>query len=411
VFSLTGHHSRHNWAFPICRGRSSPKGPTLAGAFLVGLLLIGCSDQGERYPVGFVHPSDKAMSHEQEIGFTSFRFNSNQGADSGGPFTPTDSEVSRQADHSADGGFECPIAHQVDTQPCGRCGMQRRLCYTESLGEKLIWGPWGECIGELPVDHGCDPGSTSAQPCGLCGTRRLICQQDCSWSAGACEQPLSAECLPGDHEFVEALSCRRGGRGRMCRPDCSFENFGECTDGPTKTACLPNIEVALPQDSAGQLLTELRRIDAYPTRNGLQIGSCPAGLGSVRARHDAIVLHNSSPIATVRVSVWTGPTALSPADLQTRMWSYRDNVACPVPDELWESCATRVVETCDEFTAGAPFACRAGWAGLVDERSGASGADNRIEIGPENSAVVIVAGRRPSDFGSYQLFVRTDEMG
>lgn len=335
----------------------------------MGPPLIGCSDQADRYPMGFVHPSENGSPHEREIGSTSIRFNSNQGADSGGPLAPKVWEVCRQADRSPDGGLDCRIAQQVDTQPCGRWGIQRRHCKMEPLGEKLSWGPWGECIGKLSVDHGCEPGSASAQPWGLCGARRLICQTDCSWGASPCEQPFRAEWLPGDYEFVEGLSCRRGGRGRLCRQDCSFENFGECTEGPTKTACLPSIEARLPQDSAGQLLMEQRRIAAYPTRNELQSGRCPAGVGSVGGRHDAMVLQNRSPIGTIRVSVWTGPTAMSPADLQTRMWSYRDNVCCPVPHELWKSCATLVVDTGDEFTAGDPcHVVPAGPVSLTNDR-------------------------------------------
>lgn len=163
-----------------------------------------------------------------------------------------------------DGGSDAPLAppgspcttiNEQQSQACGYCGEQLRVCLPGSDGGGLVWQPWGSCFGE--VDGGCAPGTQTTGACGRCGTQSLVCQSDCRFSAGACLN--QGVCNAGDVEFVSQLSCDGGGRSRTCSNACAWGQFGACeappptdvidipsTVGSTGTRVLPLVTPGIP---------------------------------------------------------------------------------------------------------------------------------------------------------------------
>ncbi|HQP37176.1 MAG TPA: MYXO-CTERM sorting domain-containing protein [Polyangiaceae bacterium] len=76
---------------------------------------------------------------------------------------------------------ECCSAGQVETQGCGNCGKQTRVCSSDGH-----WGGWSGCDGQGP----CSPGQQDSKACCDCGTQTRTCGGNCQWQDwGGCGGP------------------------------------------------------------------------------------------------------------------------------------------------------------------------------------------------------------------------------
>ncbi len=177
------------------------------------------------------------------------------------------------ADGSSDGGGACTPG-KTDTQACGKCGSQLRVCNSDSkwsdwsactgetgacvagetetetcddgrkrtrtCSETCSWGAFGACEGE----PWCTPGASEKGTCGNCGEQFRICGADKTWSDwSACTK--EGECAPG---AVGEEACGVGGkRSRTCSASCSWGAFGTCIG--SATPCTPG---AIEQDVCGK---------------------------------------------------------------------------------------------------------------------------------------------------------------
>lgn len=143
-------------------------------------------------------------------------------------------------------GSACTTSGGVQSQACGMCGVQERVCL--DLGSGLQWQAWGSCKSE--VVNGCLPGSTTYEACDLCGRRRRECTSACAWITGICENQNPNACEPGLVDWVGELSCPTGsGRTRACsdidldaavdaaQTGCMWGTYATtCTPPPTSTS-------------------------------------------------------------------------------------------------------------------------------------------------------------------------------
>ncbi len=80
-------------------------------------------------------------------------------------------------------GASCPIADQITSKPCGKCGIRETICLpAPELGPTAKrWSEYGMCINEAP--DGCLPGEVQTTPIGCAaGTRTRTCTAFCGWS-------------------------------------------------------------------------------------------------------------------------------------------------------------------------------------------------------------------------------------
>jgi len=124
-------------------------------------------------------------------------------------------------------GSPCTTANEIQTQPCGYCGTQERLCLYDS-NNKFTWGAWGYCQGQPP--NACDPNGPPnvGAACGNCGKTTSQCLSNCTWDlTSTCVEPVDA-CKPDSTEFKSGLSCQQGGRAHQCDSTCAWEDWSDC---------------------------------------------------------------------------------------------------------------------------------------------------------------------------------------
>jgi hypothetical protein len=141
----------------------------------------------------------------------------------GGPDALTDAG----ADVLPEAGSSCAPVNATETESCGICGTQSRVC----LGSPPVWQPWGACTGE--ADAGCVPGTQNMTACGFCGTLTMLCQNDCTWAVSECKGQPANGCAPDTVDFEPGLSCTLPqGRQRTCDSTCVWGSYGNCEAPP-----------------------------------------------------------------------------------------------------------------------------------------------------------------------------------
>jgi hypothetical protein len=229
----------------------------------------------------------------------------------------------------AETGSPCSPLNAVQTQKCGLCGQQQRVCIDPDAedGGNLRWQEWGACVNE--VDGGCVPGTTVDAGCGRCGSAALTCSKSCTWpTTVACKN--EGPCWPGEVDSVLSLSCDAGlGRERSCDNTCEWSAYGSCEVIPD------GIEIPTTVDGrTGKRITlgdDPKIGYHYPYSSS---GSCGDGYWNAYYGWSQYVwalveLKNPTSNPAV-VSVWTykatGAGALSPYELQIRALSSHPNI-------------------------------------------------------------------------------------
>ncbi len=113
--------------------------------------------------------------------------------------------------------MECPPGAS-ESVPCGRCGMQTRICDGT--------GHWqnGMCVGEGV----CMPGETRTGTCQICGTQTTTCSAACDWNPpSACVGGVTCGTAPAE-------MCVNPTTLRTYEPRCQT---GACVYAPNDVVC------------------------------------------------------------------------------------------------------------------------------------------------------------------------------
>jgi hypothetical protein len=102
------------------------------------------------------------------------------------------------------------------SQACGNCGTQSRICANGA------WGTYGACSGQ----GACAPNATSTQACGNCGTQTRTCSASCAWGAfGSCGGQGICSATATENCGSTAQGCHQG--VSTCSSNCTW---GACVN-------------------------------------------------------------------------------------------------------------------------------------------------------------------------------------
>jgi hypothetical protein len=298
-------------------------------------------------------------------------------------------------------GAACATANEIQTQACGMCGTQSRVCKADADGG-LVWHAWGFCQNE--VVGGCVPGTTVNEPCGMCGTMTRLCQADCRYANQACTgQPANA-CKPGDVEFKVGLSCDAGGRSRVCENTCTWGNFGQCTE-PVNNHTLAASPVVGTIVSSPETLGSRWEMTLDTKLLAGSNSTCPLTTLSSGNRKSHYAEVKNTTAAPIKVSVFHDDRYFTGSSTDTIMAVYPGKIAPPDNDDnARKQClaGTSAKDDCPASLAGAPPSC--------DDPNGSAfsvaGIDN-ITIPPNSSIMVFSQFWSSSGSGAYVLKVKT----
>ena len=278
-------------------------------------------------------------------------------------------------------GTPCSPVNTVQTQACGSCGTQERVCLPASIDNPdggsttPVWQPWGFCQGQ-PA-NACLPGESSTEPCGLCGHRARICQLDCQYAYGTCNGEPVNKCTPGSTSYSSGLSCADGGgREEVCQADCTWGGFSDCEPPPYGKP----VVIA---GNVGGVITSPEYLAESATLPALTMSSCPVSIATPGAKNAYAFIEVRNPSAlTATVSVWFSQAPSGP-NIDTQIAAY-DGAHPPTTDTLRSACDVDVNDSCFSQIA---TACQTGWGGLVvDDFSGGA-----VTI-PPNASITVYAG-------------------
>lgn len=401
----------------------------LAAAFASSAVILACSasssdSEGDISDSGGTLPDVTVEEHEAGQDGSVSRPDAGGGdASDGGDGGPRDaraeagdggSEGGAIVDAPADvvyaaPGSPCSRDQEIQDRRCTLCGTESRLCGPDGDGG-LVWQPWGGC---LPKGNAvCEPGTTRTSACGLCGTKSELCDPTCQWTSAFCTEPPTAVCTPDASKFFPGLSCATGGRLRTCQADCTYGPASECfTPGAGDGGAPPGaITIAGTDVTGSNKVTVARTLQQGMTLPRLSaFSSCPlTGALGTATPGEHIVLYNADSVRTAHLSVWNHP-ATGGGEIDTIMAAYEGLAVEPVTVTERNACTVGVEDGCNASVANEPTACTgfATWSGLIYEPAVTG---TGVTIPPQGSAVLYIAGYTTSDFGDYQLTVRTDAL-
>jgi hypothetical protein len=297
-------------------------------------------------------------------------------------------------------GSPCTPAGAPESQECGKCGTQSRVCLAGAADAGAAWSPWGACTGEATGADVCDPYEPDAgsQACGNCGTQVRICQPDCKLAQGiVCQGEPPNACAPGETNFTLALGCTNPAEGRIatCMPNCQYGAPGACVAAP------PNANSMAISATATGVVTKKFTMPAASAIARLNTGNCPvSGLSTTMAAHIYVEIKNPTAVAKT-VSVWHTVIAGGPTD--TVMAAYAGSV--PPKDTDVPARSACVGYSADECDSTVATACASfGPAGLmVDDTP-----THAVSIPAGGSITIYNAAYSASSAGDFNLSTRTE---
>lgn len=291
-------------------------------------------------------------------------------------------------------GTSCLPINATQERVCGRCGVEKRLCFSSGDGG-ASWLEWGPCLGEKP-DAGL-PNTTISLPCKMCGTRKLTYDSQCNPTVGFCEPSANAECEVGQGEWVQGLSCTGGlGRYRSCRTDCTWEPYSDCTSyvnanrlviAPSTNGMSNTVSGTFPFDDGARGKRLINSSDE----------TCPLGTSypsSSMVKFGYVEVVNRTA-QTATLSIWNGGE-------DTQMAAYAGSTI-PTDDAARRAClpGTKATDSCPtSLAAQCNGPAQTSTAGITG-----------VKVGPNSSATVYTGMySTSSSVAEYKLFVRTDEL-
>jgi hypothetical protein len=295
-------------------------------------------------------------------------------------------------------GTPCGPLGEAESQSCGLCGTQSRVCLVGDAGtdggqRPGLWSAWGACTGEATGATTCDPSSTNlgTEACGNCGQRPIICQADCHVAQGiVCQnEPVNA-CHPADTTFTLAQGCSANlGRVQTCGNDCQWGAPSACQVPP------PNPNSVTLAKVSGQTVSGTFALVKARTQPILDIGTCPATMGSDASPYVYVEVYNTDTKAHV-VDVWTSKLTVA----QDNIIAWYNSPVIPTSPSARAACTGPVNDECSTVRALTPACTGFNFAGLVDTDAPTVPAGGAIEV--------YIGGAAPGTAaGNFQLNVRT----
>ncbi len=263
----------------------------------------------------------------------------------------------------------CTSTSDTQSQACGVCGTQSRICRSQADGG-IDWEGWSYCNGQR--DGGCAPGTDpdGGVACGnRCGRSRAVCQNDCTFALGSCIVPANAVCDKGVAAWQAGLGCADAGDGRRhtCLGDCTWGTWSECE------LQYPVIEggVAGAADivvtAVGQTVSATRTFTAGAVMTKIPVSyfgsSCPltgsfTSVASYPFVYTTIANNSAAPRV---VAIWASIAAAG-VDIDTVMAAYPVPVG-PVSEADRRTCVGAANDDCATNTDGCNDS--SGFSGLV----------------------------------------------
>jgi hypothetical protein len=362
-----------------------------------GCLLYGCAEATDAAPEepAAASPEAGASGYGEDDGSVARDDDAralDAGRDASRDATP-DAKV--RADSGAP-GTPCGPVGENESQTCGLCGTQSRVCLAGDAGTDAgqkagVWSTWGACTGEVSGPGTCDPAATNlgTQACGNCGTRPIVCQPDCRVAQGiVCQnEPVNA-CTPADTTFTLAQGCSANlGRSQTCGNDCQWGAPSACMAPP------PNPNALTVAKTTGTTVSGTFALTKSRTQPMLDTGSCPTTIGSDASPYIYVELYNTDTKAHV-VDVWSSKLTIA----QDNMMAWYSGPVVP-SGSARASCSGAVNDDRSTPRALRP-ACTGVFAGLVDGDAPTIPAGGAIEV--------YIAGiNATTPAGNFQLNVRT----
>ncbi len=293
-------------------------------------------------------------------------------------------------------GAACVTPNQIQQRICGKCGIQKRVCFPGDGG--ATWLGWGLCDGEK-ADAGL-PNSQVPLDCGMCGVQLIIYDNLCNASIGFCNPTPGAQCERGSIDWAPGLSCAGElGRQRSCDNSCHWDAYSDCQTFQNPA----NMTIAGPADAGVNIATGTFKYAINPKHKRLLNGSdtsCPivaTGLPVADTTGYAYVaVKNPFPHAAT-VSLWH-----SALDTQIAVYAGGDipaddvaRRACITGTKASEKCPTTMTAQCGTIATG-----NSSTAGVTSVKIPANGT---ITVYNALSLTTGVAG-------PFTLSVRTDSL-
>jgi hypothetical protein len=326
-------------------------------------------------------------------------------------------------------GSPCSPPNATQSQPCGKCGTQSRLCLNTGGDAGATWQAWGACNGE--VVNGCVPGTSDSVTCGFCGKMTRVCQNTCVWANGSCvgEAPVQDRCYQGEEQYVEGISCAANmGRTRTCTPPPADGGAGGCTWGNYSVNCVPTPTSLIIPTTVGNFVShqfslpnpsapsggQTTRLYASGWSTGNRACGPDGGMTTDAAvtsvTNNTYVIITNPTNQTAKVSVWVGQAADASA-YDSVMAAYPGTTP-PVTEAERINCLGYANDDCtvpDASPTPYPLACLSAQAGIfyvaTDTASG-------VTIPPNSSVNVYVASYYSGTFYTYpfRLFAKTETL-
>jgi hypothetical protein len=297
-------------------------------------------------------------------------------------------------------GTACSPAGAPESQECGKCGTQSRVCLGGAGDAGATWSQWGACTGEATGADTCDPYEADAgvEACGNCGTRVRICQPDCKLAQGiVCQGEPPNACTPGDQNFTLALGCTDPNQGRLatCQANCQYGTPGPCQAPP------PNLNTMTISATAGGVATKKFTMPSAKKLARLGSGTCPASTISTTLASYVYVEVKNPTTRAVNVSIWH--TAITGGPSDTVMTAYPGGAVPSDTDaNARKACIVYVNDECDSTI---PTACTTfGPAGLtIDDTP-----PHSVPIPAGGSVTIYNSAYSASSSGDFNLNTRTE---
>ncbi len=295
-------------------------------------------------------------------------------------------------------GTPCGPVGQNESQTCGLCGNQTRVCLPGDGGvdggqHPGLWSDWGACTGEATGPGVCDPSATDAGTvaCGNCGHRPVVCQADCHIAQGiVCQGEPANACTPNETQFTLAQGCAANlGRAQTCGNDCTWGPPSACEAPP------PNPNAVTASKTSGTTVSGTFSLASAKKMPALDTGTCPTTVGSESTPYVFVEVHNPDTKAHV-VDVWTSKVTV----VQDNIIAWYNTPVVPTNDTDRGACSGQVNDGCSTTRTLTPACTGTNFAGLVDGDAPTIPAGGAIEV-----YVAGFSGATPA--GSFELNVRT----